>query len=75
MLQDWNGGKIPFYTLPPENTNDFIVSTEVVSSWGKEFDIDSVILAEKSIIDTLPTMEGVTYTAMVWRTINDECKT
>lgn len=40
VLRDWNSGKIPFYTAPPENagpekSNDAVI----VSSFGKEFDV------------------------------------
>eukprot|EP00041_Stephanoeca_diplocostata_P014502 m.266135 g.266135 ORF g.266135 m.266135 type:complete len:520 (+) comp19718_c0_seq4:125-1684(+) len=47
VLQDWNNGKISFYTMPPE-TRDMSthVSASVVSTWGKEFDIDSLMQSE-----------------------------
>jgi nuclear GTP-binding protein len=41
VLQDWNAGKIPFYTLPPE-TQD-VQESAVVSSWGSEFDINALL--------------------------------
>ena len=49
VLQDWNGGKIPFYTIPPELKNVH-VSSSIVSSWGKEFDIDTLLSQEESTI-------------------------
>ena len=41
VLQDWNEGKIPFYTLPPVS-ND-VTESNVVSSWGAEFDINALL--------------------------------
>lgn len=42
MLQDWNGGVIPFYTLPPSRGNEEFESAAVVSGWAAEFDADKV---------------------------------
>ncbi|CEP15788.1 hypothetical protein [Parasitella parasitica] len=39
VLTDWNGGKIPYYTIPPSSKKSHI-ETSVVSSWGKELDLD-----------------------------------
>jgi nuclear GTP-binding protein len=39
VLTDWNGGKIPFYTIPPSSKQSHIEAS-VVNSWGKELDID-----------------------------------
>eukprot|EP01114_Cavostelium_apophysatum_P014136 TRINITY_DN3586_c0_g1_i1.p1 TRINITY_DN3586_c0_g1~~TRINITY_DN3586_c0_g1_i1.p1 ORF type:complete len:602 (-),score=241.89 TRINITY_DN3586_c0_g1_i1:30-1835(-) len=47
VLQDWNAGKIPFFTVPPKLKNVHI-SSAIVSSWGKEFDIDSILQQEQS---------------------------
>jgi nuclear GTP-binding protein len=39
VLQDWNEGRIPYYTLPPqERPNQEFETAEVVSSWAAEFD-------------------------------------
>lgn len=53
VLQDWNSGKIPFYTLPPANkqTRDF--GSAVVSSWGQEFNINELQAADQSILGGL----------------------
>lgn len=55
VLQDWNSGKIPYCTVPPKTPNVHI-SSEIVSSWSKEFDIESILQQEASIISTLPEM-------------------
>ena len=59
VLQDWNGGAIPFYTLPPSRGNEAHESAAVVAAWAAEFDADKVFAAEeKAVIAHLPTMEG-----------------
>ncbi|RHZ47322.1 hypothetical protein Glove_585g11 [Diversispora epigaea] len=40
VLQDWNSGKIPYYTTPPAINK--ILNSEIVTSWGKEFNLDEV---------------------------------
>ncbi|KAI8635718.1 hypothetical protein BD408DRAFT_438711, partial [Parasitella parasitica] len=49
VLTDWNGGKIPYYTIPPSSKKSHIEAS-VVSSWGKELDLDlesaDVVLSE-----------------------------
>ncbi|CAO3625268.1 unnamed protein product [Cunninghamella blakesleeana] len=39
VLNDWNGGKIPFYTVPPSSKSSHIESS-VVSNWSQAFNID-----------------------------------
>lgn len=40
ILQDWNNGKISYFTRPPEtHTMPAHLSANVVTSWGKEFDV------------------------------------
>ncbi|KAF7727718.1 Guanine nucleotide-binding protein-like 3-like protein [Apophysomyces ossiformis] len=41
VLQDWNGGKIPFFTVPPATTNVH-VDAAIVSAWSKEFDMSQL---------------------------------
>lgn len=56
VLGDWNSGKIPFYTLPPEVTD--IESSSVVNEWGKLFDIDSLLdQANESTLQMVGGME------------------
>ncbi|KYQ92306.1 guanine nucleotide binding protein 3 [Tieghemostelium lacteum] len=38
VIEDWNGGKIPFYTLPPKDTS--LLKTTFVSEFSNEFNID-----------------------------------
>ncbi|OBZ82502.1 Guanine nucleotide-binding protein-like NSN1 [Choanephora cucurbitarum] len=39
VLQDWNGGKIPYYTIPPDSKKSHIEAS-VVNDWGKALDLD-----------------------------------
>jgi nuclear GTP-binding protein len=39
VLTDWNGGKIPFYTIPPSSKKSHIEAS-VVSNWGQAIDLD-----------------------------------
>eukprot|EP00052_Salpingoeca_macrocollata_P000885 m.22749 g.22749 ORF g.22749 m.22749 type:complete len:608 (+) comp10941_c0_seq1:108-1931(+) len=55
VLQDWNSGKISFYTLPPKNAapkDKGPISSEVVSQWAAEFDIASLLLEEEDTVMT-----------------------
>lgn len=38
-MTDWNGGKIPYYTIPPSSKKSHI-DASVVNTWGKELDLD-----------------------------------
>jgi nuclear GTP-binding protein len=43
VLQDWNSGKIPYYTLPPAiDKNNEILDSTIVSTWSKEFNLNEV---------------------------------
>ena len=43
VLQDWNDGRIPFYTMPPQRESQQGHSAaEVVAHWGADFDADKV---------------------------------
>lgn len=43
VLQDWNDGRIPFYTMPPHReAQQGHAAAEVVTHWGTQFDADEV---------------------------------
>jgi nuclear GTP-binding protein len=44
IIQDWNQGRIPFYTIPPKSgiSKGVHVSSELVTTWAKEFSLDTV---------------------------------
>ena len=50
VLDDWNSGKIRYYTVPPEEPNCHL-SAEIVSQMSKEFDIERFAAEEKMMID------------------------
>ncbi|XP_065220848.1 guanine nucleotide-binding protein-like 3 homolog [Planococcus citri] len=39
LVQDWNRGKIRYYTLPPEDSADTHISAKIVSKLGENFDV------------------------------------
>ena len=54
VLQDWNGGKIPFYTLPPAKKPTHDLGSSIVSTWGQEINIDALQAADQSVLSALP---------------------
>lgn len=56
ILNDWNSGKIPFYTVPPVTHHTPTAAASMVEGWSKEFDIDTqedvqVLASMKSTVD------------------------
>ncbi|KAF9433107.1 Guanine nucleotide-binding protein-like 3 [Entomortierella beljakovae] len=56
ILNDWNSGKIPYYTIPPATQHTPTAAASMVEGWSKEFDIDTqediqVLASMKSTID------------------------
>ncbi|KAF9905531.1 Guanine nucleotide-binding protein-like 3 [Linnemannia zychae] len=56
ILNDWNSGKIPFYTIPPATQHTPAAAASMVEGWSKEFDIDTqedvqVLASMKSTVD------------------------
>lgn len=56
ILNDWNTGKIPFYTIPPATHHTPASAASVVEGWSREFDIDTqediqVLANMKSTVD------------------------
>ncbi|KAF9975465.1 Guanine nucleotide-binding protein-like 3 [Actinomortierella ambigua] len=61
VLNDWNSGKIPFYTIPPAAKHTPVAAASMVTDWSKEFDIDTqedvqVLASMKSTIDLRDAM-------------------
>jgi hypothetical protein len=43
VLQDWHGGRIPYFTAPPAAPAPGLMEeAAVVSGWGKAFDVDAI---------------------------------
>lgn len=69
VLNDWNSGKLRYHTEPPEeDNNSTILSSEILSSFSKEFDLDALEGDIKILIDTIPDTE------MLVETIYDPTK-
>jgi nuclear GTP-binding protein len=71
ILQDWNSGKIPFYTPAPEVKD--IESSVIVNSWGNDFDINAVIdNANREILTEIASGEHKASTDYVEMAGNEE---
>ncbi|RKO88892.1 P-loop containing nucleoside triphosphate hydrolase protein, partial [Blyttiomyces helicus] len=57
VLQDWNTGRIPFYTVPPASglAVDSHVSSTVVAGWSAEFALPEIVDIEGR--ELLPTVK------------------
>lgn len=52
IIEDWNSGKIRYYTVPPEQANCH-VSAEIVNTMVKEFDLANFAAEEKMVLDSI----------------------
>jgi nuclear GTP-binding protein len=51
VLNDWNAGKISYYTVPPDAVDlPAHVGASIVSEWGKEFDIEAATRDEEETL-------------------------
>lgn len=58
VLQDWNDGKIPYFTSPPAREVTGLEGAAIVSGWSAEFNADEVFANERSaVIAHLPSMD------------------
>lgn len=46
ILIDWNEGRIPFYTLPPQQQLNTVLDSDIVNTYSNELDIDKLITVE-----------------------------
>jgi len=53
LIEDWNRGKIRYYTEPPEDVASQVSAT-VVQQMAKEFDLDSYCQMETDMLQDLP---------------------
>ena len=57
VLNDWNMGKIKYFTHPPEvDSRSTHISAEIVSAYSKEFNIESLDKMEQDDWENLPTV-------------------
>ncbi|CAD6197717.1 unnamed protein product [Caenorhabditis auriculariae] len=73
VLNDWNTGKLRYYTHPPESpsANEVIVPAEIVSQFSKEFDLDDINDEQNKLVEGLP-MEVEGSNAVVVQSSDDE---
>ncbi|PSN51437.1 Guanine nucleotide-binding protein-like 3 [Blattella germanica] len=51
LIEDWNRGKIRYYTLPPEEKEETHISAEIVQQVAAEFDISSYEVMETETLN------------------------
>eukprot|EP00210_Caulerpa_lentillifera_P002156 g2070.t1 len=51
VIQDWNNGKIPYYTTPPVQTA--ATDVQIVDQWAQEFSIDDIYQQDGQVLDSL----------------------
>ncbi|CAB3403998.1 unnamed protein product [Caenorhabditis bovis] len=56
VLNDWNTGKLRYYTHPPEkgSVKDEPLPAEIVQQFSAEFDIDTIAAEQKELVEGLP---------------------
>jgi nuclear GTP-binding protein len=58
VLQDWNDGRIPYFTRPSKRQTEIQGTAAVVSDWGADFDAAAVFAAEQhAVVDGLPSLD------------------
>lgn len=54
LLEDWNTGKVKYYTLPPEDIQENgHVDAKIVSNFAEEFDLNSFEAMETEMLGNL----------------------
>ena len=61
VLQDWNDGKIPYYTTPPKRMSEIQGSAAVLADWGADFDVSALENEKAQVIDVLEEDPVVDY--------------
>ena len=57
VLNDWNMGKVKYYTHPPEvETRSTHISAEIVTEYSKEFNLESLDSMEQDDWEALPSV-------------------
>lgn len=61
ILNDWNSGKLRYFTEPPERTpvNPELCTTQLVAELSKEFDLDALDNDQKIIVEGLPSSSAM----------------
>jgi len=57
VLNDWNSGKIKYFTHPPETKDESCeISAEIVTEFAKEFKLDDLDKMDAEDMESLPTV-------------------
>ncbi|KAI8618275.1 P-loop containing nucleoside triphosphate hydrolase protein [Chytriomyces sp. MP71] len=61
VLQDWNAGRVPFYTLPPDSGVAVTthVESSIVTKWAKEFQMPEIVAVEDELIASVKTRDSM----------------
>jgi len=59
VLNDWNGGKLRYYTEPPEQATETAASSTLVTEFAKEFDLDALDQDQSLVVDDLPELAAL----------------
>lgn len=65
LIEDWNRGKIRYYTVPPEEDPSTHVSSAIVQRMSKEFDIESYDTMEVEVLQHLQDEYGRSSSVLV----------
>jgi nuclear GTP-binding protein len=57
ILQDWNDGKIPYFTSPPERKSDVQGSSAIFANWSEDFDLTALDNEQAAVIETLDSVD------------------
>nr|CAD2172818.1 unnamed protein product [Meloidogyne enterolobii] len=63
VLNDWNSGKLHYFTEPPEQQIVSEFQPELVSEFVKEFDLDNLEENIRVLVDSLPDQRMVSVSA------------
>ncbi|XP_066155961.1 guanine nucleotide-binding protein-like 3 homolog [Euwallacea fornicatus] len=56
LLDDWNSGKIPYYTVPPQENHESS-SYQIVSEFGKEFELENYDKMETDLLNKIKFLD------------------
>ena len=63
VLQDWNSGRIPYFTAPPLESlaTTSQISSSIVSEWSKEFSLDDVVAVEGKDLESIRSKSEISH--------------
>lgn len=63
VLQDWNSGRIPYFTAPPQESLGTAshISSSIVSEWSKEFSLDDIVAVEGKELETIRSKSEISH--------------